>query len=127
MIIAKQTTMMTTLGMNAYHHHFGVLPSATPEIWSDSHPSDRLFNTNGSRSSSFGVEGITGRSLAKVSEAISALLSSHPAPRHDRPRPRACAVHTDDRAVSLRIPSSPTALPDSPASSDSDCGCAPCR
>src|SRR5688572_546761 len=126
MIMAKQTTMMTTLGMNAYHHHFGVLPSATPEIWSDNQPSERLLSTNGSRSSSFGVEGIT-RSLARVSEAINVLLSSRPALRHVRLRHRVCAVHTDDRAVSLRIPSSPTALPDSPASSDSDCGCAPCR
>jgi hypothetical protein len=37
----KQTTMMTKLGMNAYHHHFGVLPSATPAIRSDSQPSGR--------------------------------------------------------------------------------------
>src|SRR5262245_12977888 len=71
--------MMAKLGIKAYHHHFGVLPSATPAIWSDNQPRGRLLSTNGSRSNSLGVCGIVGTSLIRVSAAISALLSSQPA------------------------------------------------
>src|SRR5580765_7733342 len=44
----------STLGINAAHHHPGVLPSMTPAIVSESHPSPRLFSTNGMRTNSGG-------------------------------------------------------------------------
>src|SRR5688572_20363036 len=75
----KQTIMRMKLGTNAIHHHSGVLPSATPAMWSESHPKGRWFNTSGFRSSSGGVCGIDGTDLTSAS-AISALLP------FDRPR-----------------------------------------
>jgi hypothetical protein len=62
--------MMRKLGTNAAHHHFGVLPSATPAIRSESQPRGRWFRMSGTRSSSLGVCGMLGTSLIKVSAAI---------------------------------------------------------
>src|SRR5688572_31942114 len=71
----KQTTIRMKLGTNIIHHHFGVLPSATPAMWSESQPKGRWFRTNGCRSSSAGVCGIIGTDLTSCS-AISAPLPS---------------------------------------------------
>src|SRR5207237_8730751 len=40
------------LGMNAYHHHRGVLPSTIPAMASESQPGPWLFSTSGMRSNS---------------------------------------------------------------------------
>ena len=45
---------IVTLGMNAYHHHLGALPSATPATASEIQPIERWWATNGSRASSGG-------------------------------------------------------------------------
>src|SRR5882672_4758184 len=54
MTIEKHTVIMITLGTKACHHHFGVLPSATPAIASEIQAMDRWLATIGSRSSSAG-------------------------------------------------------------------------
>src|SRR3954465_13447581 len=43
-----------TLGINAHHHHVGVLSSTIRETASEIQPMERLFATNGIRSSSTG-------------------------------------------------------------------------
>src|SRR3989441_878345 len=82
-----------TLGMNAYHHHLGVLPSATPATASEIQPIGRRFDTSGSRASS-GGGGCSFIGKAMPASAISPLLSRRiracptravrRGPRHDR-------------------------------------------
>src|SRR3954447_2745946 len=45
---------MVTLGINAHHHHIGVLSSTIRETASEIQPIVRLFATNGSRSNPTG-------------------------------------------------------------------------
>src|SRR5688572_27913290 len=72
-------SMMKKLGMKASHHQRGVLPSATPAMWSEIQPIDRRLSTSGSRTNSAGGGATCGTAVA-VAEglAISApLLSLH--------------------------------------------------
>src|SRR5439155_8479995 len=72
--MAPSMVSIRTLGLNAYHHHLGVLPSATPATASEIHPIGRRFDTSGSRASS-GGGGCSFSEEAMPASAISPLLS----------------------------------------------------
>src|SRR5689334_18515347 len=58
------TQRIRTLGMKAIHHQRGVLPSATPAMWSEIQPIGRWFNTSGCRLNSPGGSGTGGKVVA---------------------------------------------------------------
>src|SRR5213082_1079981 len=80
MIIAHITANMVALGMKAYHHHFGVLPSAMPAMASEIQPIGRWLATRGTRSSSGGGGG----SLTEEGMTASAIIALLSRPRHLR-------------------------------------------
>src|SRR6266480_5262158 len=102
--MAPSMVSIRTLGMNAYHHHLGVLPSATPATASEIQPIGRRFDTSGTRASSggggwrFSEEGMTASAISRL---LSRRIQFCPTRglRRDRRQDRLHDVQTDFRFV----------------------------